>query len=142
MKAKGYYCAYYRGPQGDEASPEDIAHNILLADQSSAAIQRAFAGTLDLWVPHTQRMINMAWLKGWVDSNNVLELCCDIIREDRPILFVHNREQYLTEGMLEEMSTAVECDCPIIEFGEWDDTPRENAAVIIREWLDGALSEE
>ena len=144
MKAKGYYSAYNRGPEGDEASPETIAHNISLAVQTATTIQMTFPGTLDVWIPHNQRMINMAWVKGLVDSPDILELCCEIIREDLPILLVHNREQHLTEGMKLEIIVGVECGCLVVQFAEWDDEAKEATAVAIQEWMvrHGTLPQE
>ena len=135
MKAKAYYCAYYRGPEGDKASPETIAHNIALAEQTATSVNTSFAGLVDVWVPHSQRMINMAWQKGLIHSDDILELCCDIIREDLPILLVHNREQHLTEGMKLEIIVGVECGCLIVQFAEWDDEAKEATAIAIQEWM-------
>lgn len=135
MKAKAYYCAYYRGPEGDEASVQTIAHNILIAEQTAHTINNDFAGMIDLWVPHNQRMINMAWLKGWVDSENVLELCCDIIEADLPILLVHNRENHISPGMRDEIDTALACDCLVVQFEDWDEDARRDTAIVIQEWM-------
>ena len=144
MKAKAYYIAPFRGRDGDNAAPADIAHNIEIAIERAAMIQQTFAGTLDLWVPHKQIMINMAWERGWIDTQRVLWICTDLIRKWEPICIVDEWLDYTSKGMQLEIDTALEIKAPVEIIKPWDDEDKSNVASAIGEWMvrHGTLPQE
>lgn len=81
-KATAYLCMAYRGDNGDLATEDEIRDNIGRAMQIGVQIRQAFPESLDLWIPHEkQETAHRLWKKKYVDSENILEVCCDILLE-------------------------------------------------------------
>jgi len=117
-----YLCMCYRGENGDNATEEEIEANVQKAIATASAIRRAFPHSLDLYVPHeNQETTHRLWKKGFVTSEQILEVCRDIISTKDFLIVLGS----ISGGMMVEMEYAAEEKKPLIIENVFDDGTKE-----------------
>lgn len=132
---KAYLAMCYRGPEGDAATQETINENIRKAKEVGHALCMKFGEYMELFIPHiNQEMVHRLWQKGYVDSDNILEVCCDIVRDDIELLIVCGP---VSGGMLDEIQAAQDMNKEIIYIDQIDETAYMKVAMALMEILKG-----
>ena len=117
MKIPAYFCAAYRGPAGEDATEQRIEANVMRALGVASAIKTCFP-SIELFVPHiNQELLHRCWLKKYVRSPQIIEVCCEMAAEKRLILVL----EPISAGMKEEIEYAC-CYPPkdVVYFDEWN----------------------
>ena len=122
---KAYLLSYYRGPNGDEATQEEIDGYVSRATQIGVAIQSAFPDAIDLFIPHLNQDITAGlYDRGYVDSDNILEVCCDIIANRELAIIL--KPMVGSVGMEMELNAFANAGGEhVLEIDEWNDYTRE-----------------
>ena len=132
-KAKAYLCMCYRGENGDVATDEEIQANIDKAVLHARAICKAFPESLELYVPHlNESMVHRLWKKDYVTSDEILDICCDIVAEQDFVIGFG----LLSKGMEREMHCAIHRGMPVLYFDVFDDEAREVIGIAIAKFRD------
>ena len=127
-KAKAYLCMQYRGDNGDDATDAEIQANIEKARQVAFAIRRAFPESLDLYVPHfNEDIVHRLWKKGLIDSDDILDICCDIVAEQDFLIAIGS----MSDGMMREQKHAISIGRPVIRIDVFDDDAKEHIGLQI-----------
>ena len=116
---RAYLMYQYRGPLGDNASPDDIDANIQKAAEIGDCISRHFP-SLEVFIPHTADILhpyNLAWKSGLCTTDEILNVCCKIVEECDVAICVGN----ITEGMERELAVCEEHGIPVAYLEQWPD---------------------
>ena len=120
-----YLCTKYRGDNGDLATDEEIDENCRTALAIGDAIRRDFPD-VEIYIPHEkQEIVRRLWRKGLIDSDDIIEVCCDIIKEECAGVIVVGT---VSKGMLKEIVCTARWGLIIVEGDCYDDDLKENIA--------------
>ena len=79
-------------------------------------------------MPHANEdIVHRLWKKGLIDSDDILDICCDIVAEQDFVIAVGS----LSNGMMRELEHATRLGIPKFEFAVFDDDAKEQVGLQI-----------
>ena len=119
---KVYVSHSIRGKKGNDATDEDMQHNVTLAIMFGQTLRRKFP-RVDFYVPgdHEFPPIGNLLRKKYITVEQILEIDCDIVRQCAFVI-AYAPDSYLSRGMKKEIEYAGENGIPIIVIFRLDRT--------------------
>lgn len=103
MTISAYMSHHIRGPNGDEATPEEVEVNIQAAKEMGQIIREAFP-ELDLYVPGDQdQALTFLLDEKYITVEQILEADCSII-DQRDFMIMYSQYDNISGGMHHEMN--------------------------------------
>jgi len=126
-----YFSREIRGPLGDDADPDTIAHNVQKALEEAASLREWFP--MVTWtVPHEWWIINKLWEAGEVSSSAILQAECDYIRGPECAGVVASGQYHAGTGVEREIKAAHEAGKIVVFIDGINDVAYEKIANAIR----------
>jgi len=108
-----YVAHSIRGKFGKDATREQMDANNQKAIRFGEKLAEEFPG-IDFYIPgEHDEFIVIAYLKGYLDENQILNVDCDIISRCS-FLIVYSPDDYISRGMKVEVNHCISHNIPII----------------------------